>query len=64
MTHRGGPLTTARGTVARQEAGRICQETSCETRLSIYNAAVLCSVHEHAMRPVLPARPHDALRRG
>jgi hypothetical protein len=49
MTHRGGPLNPGRGTVARHEAGRICEEPACETRLSIYNSAPRCSLHEFRM---------------
>ena len=49
MTRRGGPLNPGRGIVARHEAGRICEEPACETRLSIYNSAPRCSVHEFRM---------------
>jgi hypothetical protein len=66
MTHRGGPLNPGRGTVTRQEAGRICQEPACDTRLSIYNSALRCSVHEIGFfRPVLAPRPVGAaIQRG
>jgi hypothetical protein len=64
MTHRGGPLNPGRGVVVRQEAGRICQEPACDTRLSIYNSALRCSVHELGFRPTLTVnRPLDAFSR-
>jgi hypothetical protein len=45
--------------VARHEAGRICDEPACETRLSIYNSAPRCSVHEFRM-----VKPKTAFDRG
>lgn len=35
-------------------AGRVCTHVGCVTRLSIYNAGALCSVHA-ALRPVTMA---------
>ena len=38
--------------VGRFEAGRICLEPACDTRLSIYNASPSCSLHEaRLLRP-------------
>jgi hypothetical protein len=31
---------------ARAQAGRVCGEEGCHTRLSIYNDGPYCSVHE------------------
>ncbi|MDQ3354516.1 MAG: hypothetical protein M3507_08565 [Actinomycetota bacterium] len=35
----------------RAQAGRICREDGCQTRLSIYNDGAFCSVHTPMSTP-------------
>jgi len=68
----GGELVGAsRGRVLRFQAGRICQEPGCRTRLSVYNSRSRCALHDFdnslvsARPPAPPGNVHrlDAGRR-
>ena len=42
--------SSGRRTSRRAQAGRVCAEDGCDTRLSIYNRATRCWQHEPARR--------------
>lgn len=56
----GHRFTSAEGATPRREAGRVCQEDACGTRLSIYNDLAWCSLHAPMVVPRTRGRKIDA----
>jgi hypothetical protein len=47
----GQRFTSAEGSTSRADAGRVCAEDGCDTRLSIYNDGAWCSLHAPMVTP-------------
>ena len=45
------PIVSVERSTRRSKAGRICNDPSCETRLSIYNDGKFCSLHAPMITP-------------
>jgi hypothetical protein len=48
---RGERITSVEGRTRRVAAGRVCERHGCDTRLSIYNDGMHCSLHAPMVVP-------------
>jgi hypothetical protein len=62
--HIGGERFTGGNRATVHERNRVCAHPSCGVRLSIYNAATLCALHDRlGVRPSAAERREDGRAR-
>jgi hypothetical protein len=47
----GSRITSTEGSTRRYRSGRVCREDGCETKLSVYNDGLFCSLHAPMVVP-------------
>ncbi len=59
MRVQGDRFTSIERNLPRSSSGRVCAESGCETRLSVYNDQEFCSLHAPMVVPRMRGKVLD-----